>query len=31
MLGAQDKAGNQYTAYAPYKNGSTSVNNLLGI
>ena len=27
----EDKAGNEYTAYAPYKNGSTSVNSLLGI
>ena len=27
----RDKAGNEYTVYSPYKNGSTSVNKLLGL
>ncbi|WP_455543564.1 InlB B-repeat-containing protein, partial [Intestinibacter sp.] len=27
----KDKAGNEYTVYAPYKNGATTVNNLLGL
>ena len=26
----QDKAGNEYTVYSPYSNGSTSVNDILG-
>ena len=26
----QDKAGNEYTVYSPYANGSTSVNDILG-
>ena len=25
----KDKAGNQYTVYSPYKNGSTTINRLL--
>ena len=25
----RDKAGNQYTVYSPYKNGSTTINRLL--
>ncbi|MGN1033520.1 MAG: GLUG motif-containing protein, partial [Intestinibacter sp.] len=27
----KDKAGNQYTVYSPYKNGSTTINKLLGV
>ena len=27
----EDKAGNEYIAYAPYQNGSISVNDLLGL
>ena len=26
----KDKSGNEYTVYAPYTKGSTSVNQLLG-
>ena len=26
----KDKAGNEYTVYSPYKNGSTTINKLLG-
>ena len=27
----KDKSGNEYTVYSPYKNGSTTINKLLGV